>query len=401
MKRRTFGATWWGRAWLDALEHRARLDPNRLPRGRTYARTGRVLSVRLEQGEIVGSVRGSRLAPYTVRVGVRTFTAAEWQRLLAAIVAKAGHAAALLDGDLEPGIVDDARAVGIELLPGPGELRPRCSCPDWADPCKHAAAVCYLAADELDEDPFALLELRGRRREEVLAALRQLRRGDRDTGRPAGPGLAGSGPAQDRGVAASEAWRRSLAVLPAEPHAPSTPARPAPWPIDPPPGVGVTAQGLSALARDAVGRAWQMVQGDGDSGLALSEEADLARRAAAAVGTDDWPGLAARSGVAATELARRAEAWRHGGEAGLVVLDEGRWRPPTSVMVAAREAVAGARGPGRAHRVTVEANRISVDTAVQLRLGRDGRWYRFEKRSGRWELAAAPAEDIEDLLGGP
>jgi uncharacterized Zn finger protein len=189
MKRRTFGTTWWAKAWLDALEHRARLDPNRLPRGRTYARTGRVPSIRLEPGRITGSVRGSRPTPYAVHVGIRTFSTSEWQRLLAAIAARAGHAAALLDGELAPGILADARDVGIELLPGPGELKPRCSCPDWADPCKHSAAVCYLVADELDKDPFSLLELRGKRKDEVLAALRRLRQGE--TGGTAGFSRAG------------------------------------------------------------------------------------------------------------------------------------------------------------------------------------------------------------------
>jgi hypothetical protein len=32
-------------------------------------------------------------------------------------------------------------------------------------------------------------------------------------------------------------------------------------------------------------------------------------------------------------------------------------------------------------------------------MGRDARWYRFEKSAGRWHLAAAPADDPEDLLG--
>jgi uncharacterized Zn finger protein len=396
MKRRTFGATWWAKAWLDALENRARLDPNRLPRGRTYARTGRVQSIQLEPGQIVASVRGSRVTPYVVRVQIRTFTDDEWSLLLAAIVAKAGHAAALLDGELEPGIVDDARAVGIELLPGPGELRPRCSCPDWADPCKHSAAVCYLVADELDVDPFSLLELRGRRREELLAGLRRLRRGD--AGRAGGSGAARNphdGP--DRaGVPATEAWRRTLAVLPAEPHPPASPGRPAPWPVDPPGGAGVSAAGLLAVTRDAVGRAWLLARGEGGSGLALSAEADLARRADVALGTEDWAGLVSASRVPSSELARRAVAWRHGGSAGLQVLDEGRWRPPSSVMVPAREAVVAARGHGRG--VAVDGNRVTVDAVAQFRLGRDGRWYGFEKRSGRWGLAQSPAEDIEDLL---
>jgi uncharacterized Zn finger protein len=400
VKRRTFGATWWGKAWLDALENRARLDPNRLPRGRTYARTGRVRSVSLQRGEIVASVRGSRVTPYAVRVRIRMLSADEWDRLLVAIAAKAGHAAALLDGELEPGIVADARAVGIELLPAAGELQPRCSCPDWADPCKHSAAVCYLVADELDEDPFALLELRGRQRDEVLAGLRRLR-----SAASAGSGgaVAVASPAvSDPGVPAAEAWRRLLAPLPAGPHPPATPGRPAPWPADPPSGVGISAAGLLALAQDAIGRAWQLSRGEGTSALDLDEESDLARRAAVAVvaavaGSPSVAELAARAGVPTAELIRRAAAWRHAGQAGLRVLAEGRWRPPTSVMVAARYALVSARGSSRG--LSIDGNRLTLDGAVQLRLGRDCSWYRFEKRSGRWELAAPAAEEIEELLG--
>ena len=70
-----------------------------------------------------------------------------------------------------------AAAAGVDLLPGAGELQPRCSCPDWADPCKHAAAVCYLVADQLDADPFALFLLRGRDREQVMAGVRHQRAG--------------------------------------------------------------------------------------------------------------------------------------------------------------------------------------------------------------------------------
>jgi hypothetical protein len=397
MKRRTFGATWWGKAWLDALENRARLDPNRLPRGRTYARSGRVLSVDVQEGQIVGSVQGSRPHPYTVRVRTRTFTVEEWDRLLAAIASKAGHAAALIDGELEPAIVEDARAVGIELLPVAGELQPRCSCPDWADPCKHSAAVCYLVADELDDDPFSLLELRGRARDDVLAGLRRLRSGEGSAAAPlSGPRSRGCDP--DVGVPAVESWRRTLAPLPAVPHPPAMSGRPAPWPVDPPDGVGVTADGLRAVARDAIARAWQLARGEDTSGLALDQNSDLARRAAAAQQTEDWKTLMSRSDLGPTELARRATAWRHGGPAGLRMLEEGRWRPPTSAMVAGREAVVTSRRSSR--RITVDDNVITLDGRVQLRLGRDGRWYRFEKRSGRWELAAHAADEIEDLLNG-
>ena len=83
----------------------------------------------------------------------------------------------MLDGDLPPEVAGDVAAAGLDLLPGAGEVGPRCTCPDDADPCKHSAAVCYLVADALDADPFTVLLLRGRTRGEVLAGLRGRRRG--------------------------------------------------------------------------------------------------------------------------------------------------------------------------------------------------------------------------------
>jgi uncharacterized Zn finger protein len=135
-----FGRTWWGRAWLEALEQRARLDPDRLPRGRDYARSGAVGDLTLAPGEARARVHGRKTEPYEVRIRVRRFTDGEWDRVLAAISARLGHAAALLDGELPPEIADDAAAAGLDLLPGGGELGPRCSCPDDADPCKHSAS---------------------------------------------------------------------------------------------------------------------------------------------------------------------------------------------------------------------------------------------------------------------
>ena len=141
-----FGRTWWGRAWLEALEQRARLDPDRLPRGRDYARSGAVGELTLAPGEARARVQGRKTEPYEVRIRVRRFTDDEWDRVLAAISARLGHAAALLDGELPPEVAEDAAAAGLDLLPGGGELGPRCSCPDDADPCKHSAAVCYLVS---------------------------------------------------------------------------------------------------------------------------------------------------------------------------------------------------------------------------------------------------------------
>ena len=193
-----FGRTWWGQAWLEALEQRARLDPNRLPRGRDYARGGSVGELIMAPGEVRAQVQGRKTHPYEVRIRVRRFTDDEWDRVLTAISARLGHAAALLDGELPPEIADDAAHAGLDLLPGGGEIGPRCTCPDDADPCKHAAAACYLITDALDVDPFVLLLLRGRTRDQIMAGVRTRRRGAA-SGRAGEPGATevgqvGSGP---------------------------------------------------------------------------------------------------------------------------------------------------------------------------------------------------------------
>jgi len=74
---RAFATTWWGKAWITALEQRAQLDPNRLPRGRTYARRQHVHDLEIGPGEITALVQGSRPSPYRVRVRLRTLGAAE------------------------------------------------------------------------------------------------------------------------------------------------------------------------------------------------------------------------------------------------------------------------------------------------------------------------------------
>lgn len=461
---RQFGHTWWGRAWVDALETRAHLDPNRLPRGRTYARQDRVSTLHVGAGEVTAFVRGGRPGRYRVLVRVRTHDDEEWDRLVATIAGRAAHAAALLDGDLDPEVADDARSAGVDLLPGPGDLLPRCSCPDWADPCKHAAAVCYLVADVLDDDPFALFTLRGRSRDALMAQLREHRRAGAETG---ADGDERRGVPSDEGQVARDAWRAAgavpgagaarrharpssgsaatgpgasaataaPAVTDAGPEAdapvavpgaatgagaaaagprdeerdrrsapagrgrlavPARPGAPAPWPSDPPADAPFTARGLRGLATDAARRAWAHLRGGGGAGLDLDAEADLARRAAAAAGRGgELAALAAATGATTPDLERLAAAWAHGGDPGVAVLTADPWRPPVATMAAARTAVVDSL-PASA-RVRAADNRITVG-GLQLRLDRAGRWWRFEKSHGRWEVTAPPAEHPDDLL---
>ncbi|MET9901021.1 SWIM zinc finger family protein, partial [Streptomyces sp. NPDC006446] len=161
-----FAETWWGNAWVRALEEGA-LDAARLARGRRYAGQGYVDAITVTPGLVLAYVHGSRPRPYRVQVRVRTLADDEWDRFLDAAAERPGHIAALLDKEMPRSLAD----CGVDLLPGPGELEPHCSCPDFGHPCKHAAALCYQMARLLDQDPFVLLLLRGRGERELLDAL--------------------------------------------------------------------------------------------------------------------------------------------------------------------------------------------------------------------------------------
>ncbi|TCC17089.1 SWIM zinc finger family protein [Kribbella sindirgiensis] len=390
--RRSFGATWWGRAWLEALEQRARLDPGRLSRGRSYARRGSVLELTVSPGEVEAVVQGSRVTPYQVTVRIRAFTAAEWDAVLDVVSAQIGRVAALLDGELPPEVVEDVQAAGLDLLPGAGEVLTNCSCPDFAVPCKHSAAVCYLVADALDDDPFALLLLRGRRKDELLSALRSRRTGNTTAPAP----LRAPAPA---GIPAIAAFARHMPTAPgADAGAGVVPVPVPPRPLgapgvpaavkvlDPPRSSGVDVRDLIALATDAARRAWELASGDPTQ--ALTYEQDLARRAAHLLGTPELADLAHRAGTSARRLTTWATAWRQAGPGGLAVTIDDPHEVDPEALTEALEALPQA---------TTEANRVTKGK-LQLRLGKDNLWYRFDKSFNDWTLTRPPTPDPRALL---
>ncbi|MBN1401994.1 MAG: hypothetical protein JXA74_14225 [Anaerolineae bacterium] len=181
----SFARTWWGNHWLQAV---ARLvSSERLDRGRAYARLGQVSGLEVHIGLILASVKGARSQPYSVRIEVETLSDAQWASVIEALADRALYAAELLSGEMPPQIEAAFQAAGASLFPArPYEFRGHCGCSDPARPCKHVAATCYAVAERLDEDPWALLALRGRTREQILVALRR----DRTARLEAGPGPA-------------------------------------------------------------------------------------------------------------------------------------------------------------------------------------------------------------------
>jgi uncharacterized Zn finger protein len=173
-RRGTVGESWWSRRFLSAVE--SLLTGGRLTRGRTYARQGQVIDLGIGAGLAVAQVQGTRRTPYGVQISMPAASDERWEAIVEMLAGEAGYAARLLAGELPHEIEDVFAEAGVALFPERGShLITNCTCPDWATPCKHAAAVCYLMAEAFDDDPFLLLAFRGREREVLLAELRARR----------------------------------------------------------------------------------------------------------------------------------------------------------------------------------------------------------------------------------
>ncbi|MBK7410147.1 MAG: DEAD/DEAH box helicase [Saprospirales bacterium] len=156
--RKSYGNTWWGEQWLHALHH---IDySNRLPRGRTYANKGAVRDIQIEENTISAKVQGTRPRPYKVQLEIPVFTANEKARIIQAVTANPLFLSKLLNRELPPELYQACVDQGIRIFPRSwNDLDGHCSCPDWAVPCKHMAAVLYLVANEIDKNPFLAFEL--------------------------------------------------------------------------------------------------------------------------------------------------------------------------------------------------------------------------------------------------
>lgn len=156
----TFGKTFWGNQWLNALHH---IDhSNRLPRGKSYARKGAVKNIQIKGNLIHAEVAGRTPKPYKITITVPEFSSSQKKKLATLLASKPGWLATLLNRQLPEALLREARNEGIAVFPSAwSDLGMKCSCPDFAVPCKHLASVIYLVANEIDLDPFRVLSLRG------------------------------------------------------------------------------------------------------------------------------------------------------------------------------------------------------------------------------------------------
>jgi len=155
---RTIAGTFWGKAWCDNLE--AYSDyANRLPRGRTYIRNGSVVDLQISEGKITAYVSGSEL--YKIDIKIKPLPPRLWKTIQTECAGKIDSLIELLQGKLSSAVMQVVTRQQTGLFPSPKEIELDCSCPDWAELCKHVAATLYGVGARLDEKPELLFLLRG------------------------------------------------------------------------------------------------------------------------------------------------------------------------------------------------------------------------------------------------
>lgn len=173
-RRGSFGETWWAKRWVETFEEMAYNsdNSNRLSRGRSYARSGQTAKLKIEKGMITAKVQGSQSYPYKVEINIKPIPMKNWKKIAKSISQRVYYIAKLTAGQMPADIEELFDDLDLSLFPtNEKQLRTDCSCPDWANPCKHIAAVLYLLAEEFDRDPFLIFKLRGITCDELLALI--------------------------------------------------------------------------------------------------------------------------------------------------------------------------------------------------------------------------------------
>lgn len=159
------GRSWWSRRWMQILEGMGL--GSRLGRGKNYAMSGQVTDMRLVGPHVEASVVGTRADPYSITIDFRIPEGDARERIVSSIKKEPMLVARLLVDDLPMEIEEIFKDNGFDLFPG-GKLGPgkydmttKCSCPDYANPCKHSSAVLMILGEEISRRPATLIELRG------------------------------------------------------------------------------------------------------------------------------------------------------------------------------------------------------------------------------------------------
>jgi uncharacterized Zn finger protein len=154
---RTIAHSFWGKAWCDNLESYSDYA-NRMPRGRTYARNGSIVDLQIEPGRVTAIVSGSEI--YEIDIAIAPLDRKLWKALVSECTGRIGSLVELLQGQFSDDVMQILARPKTGLFPSPQQIRLTCSCPDWAEMCKHVAAALYGVGARLDAEPDIFFTLR-------------------------------------------------------------------------------------------------------------------------------------------------------------------------------------------------------------------------------------------------
>ncbi|MFC8920335.1 hypothetical protein ACFT5C_31755 [Streptomyces sp. NPDC057116] len=402
---RARGQSFWARAWTGAVED-TWPEEESLKRGRAFARTGRIGPITVSSGRIAAEVYGGEAA-YTTVVTLAELDAGEWELLWEKAADRPAVTEELLAGELPEDLLEAVEDARVRMLPGYGDLDADCDCDALEHPCAHATALCYQVSWLLDAEPWLLALVRGRDAGEALEELkselmlRAMTGADEDEDEEDEEGYGDEGGEQEAagappGVDPVAAWARGAVPLPAPPPLPPLPAG-AGEPV-----TGIEADPLEQLVTDAAVRARGLLAYALGLTARPAPPLDVWQDTVRIAATHPDPRVPARlresCGRPPRELDRAAAAWRAGGAAGLEVLER-TWSPSAQEAARARAAVTAGWEADELPELEVSDNHWTFAArGVQLRLGRDGRWYPYRDEAGTWWPAGAPHSDPADVL---
>ena len=160
--------SFWGQSWCTNLELYSDYA-SRLPRGRSYVRSGSVIDLEIGKGSVTALVSGSDV--YEIDITIKPVGKDRWRAICRDCSGTIDSLVELLQGRLDRAVMERICDAGTGLFPAPKEITLSCSCPDGARMCKHVAAALYGVGARLDRKPEHLFLLRGVDQNELIAGV--------------------------------------------------------------------------------------------------------------------------------------------------------------------------------------------------------------------------------------
>ncbi len=154
---RKLATRFWGSAWMRHLSVCESGGWSLAP-GRTLLRHGCVHDIRVAPGLVEALVSADAL--YEIQLRLRPPEAERVETLASLCSGRIDSLLSLLEGRADEALLQQLCDPDNGLLPEARDWCISCSCPDWSEPCPHAAAAMYALGVLLDSQPELLFTLR-------------------------------------------------------------------------------------------------------------------------------------------------------------------------------------------------------------------------------------------------